>query len=67
MNARSQFKVCSKDLFSIQDVPREKPVSLRSAANKQPLGISQRFFNCVCTPKWITKRFLCRKNNVLYN
>lgn len=65
--SRNQFTVCQKTFLTIEDVPQDKEISLRSVAKEQSLGTGQGFFKCNCKTRCKSAKCACIKNNVLCN
>uniref|UniRef100_A0A8D8Q4X0 KRAB-A domain-containing protein 2 n=1 Tax=Cacopsylla melanoneura TaxID=428564 RepID=A0A8D8Q4X0_9HEMI len=64
--SRNQFTVCSEIFISLEDVKPEE-ISLRSVVSKQSLVGGQGFKKCTCLKKCITKKCICRGNNMKCN
>lgn len=67
MYARNQFTVCAEKFLSIEEVPREKTVSLRQVAKADSMGTGQGFKHCSCKKECDSARCACFKANLLCN
>ena len=59
---RNQFNPCEQQFLSIDDVPQEREISLREAANADSMGHGQGFIKCTCSMFCNNIRCRCYKN-----
>jgi len=65
--SRNQFSPVKEKFISDEDVPKDKEVSLRTAAKEDSMGTGQGFFRCNCKTGCESGRCKCKKENVLCN
>nr|XP_022900464.1 uncharacterized protein LOC111413662 [Onthophagus taurus] len=65
--SRSEFSICPDNILKIEEITKDKEVSLRSVATSQSIGHGQGFNKCYCKTKCHSNKCACRKNNVLCN
>jgi hypothetical protein len=59
--SRNQFSPTLENFITLDKVPLDKMVSLRTAAKELSMGSGQGFFCCTCTGKCVNKRCKCYK------
>ena len=65
--SRNQFQPTLEKFMSMDDVPMDKEISLRSAARLESIGGGQGIFKCNCTGNCITNRCKCHKAGMKCN
>jgi len=64
---RNQFSPCEQQFLAIDDVPQEREISLREAANADSMGHGQGFIKCTCSMFCNNNRCRCYKNQNVCN
>ena len=64
---RNQFTPCEQQFVSIEDVPKEREISLREVANADSMGHGQGFIRCSCSTLCNNNRCKCYKNQNVCN
>lgn len=64
---QNQFTSCSEDFIKIEEVVKEKEVSLREVVGKLSLTGGQGFKKCNCLKKCLSKKCACKSSGLLCN
>ncbi|XP_064098745.1 uncharacterized protein LOC135209944 [Macrobrachium nipponense] len=65
--SRNQFTLCAEKFMSLEEVIKDREVSLREVAIADSMGHGQGISNCSCTHSCRSRRCKCFKNEVLCN
>jgi len=64
---QNQFTSCSEDFVKIEEVVKDKEVSLREVVGKLSLTGGQGFKKCNCLKKCLSKKCACKSSGLLCN